>query len=279
MRDGETGTEERRKMMAEVTLYDTTLRDGAQMEGMSLSVHDKLRIAERLDGIGVRYIEGGWPGSNPKDEEFFAQAKSLPLANATLTAFGSTRRANGSAEDDANLRALLESGAPVVTLVGKASEMQASEVLEVPLEENLAMIRDSVAYLRAQGRRVFFDAEHFFDGYAANPEYALQCVRAAADAGAECVVLCDTNGGDAAGGRVRGGERRRRSAGLRGGDSLPQRRGRRGGEHDRRGAGGRDARAGDDQRLRRALRQREPALRHSEPETETRHRRRGPTSR
>ena len=181
--------------MAEVTLYDTTLRDGAQMEGMSLSVHDKLRIAERLDGIGVRYIEGGWPGSNPKDEEFFAQAKRLPLANATLTAFGSTRRANGSAEDDANLRALLESGAPVVTLVGKASEMQASEVLEVPLEENLAMIRDSVAYLRAQGRRVFFDAEHFFDGYAANPEYALQCVRAASDAGAECVVLCDTNGG------------------------------------------------------------------------------------
>ena len=181
--------------MAGVTLYDTTLRDGSQMEGVSLSVHDKLRIAERLDQLGVHFIEGGWPGSNPKDEEFFREAKNLNLAHAKLTAFGSTRRANIAAEDDANIQALLDSGAEVVTLVGKASEMQVSEVLEAPLEENLAMIRDSISYLREQGRRVFFDAEHFFDGYAANPEYSLQCIRAAAEAGAEYVVLCDTNGG------------------------------------------------------------------------------------
>ena len=181
--------------MASVTLYDTTLRDGSQMEGVSLSVHDKLRIAERLDQIGVHFIEGGWPGSNPKDEEFFREAQSLDLTNATIVAFGSTRRANTAVEDDANIRALLDSGAPAVTLVGKASEMQVSDVLETPLEENLAMIRESVAYLREQGRRVFFDAEHFFDGYAANPEYSLQCVRAAEEAGAEYVVLCDTNGG------------------------------------------------------------------------------------
>ena len=181
--------------MASVTLYDTTLRDGSQMEGVSLSVQDKLRIAERLDELGVHYIEGGWPGSNPKDEEFFREAQSLALENAVIVAFGSTRRAGAAVEDDANIQALLDSGAQAVTLVGKASEMQVSEVLEIPLEENLAMIRDSVAYLRGQGRRVFFDAEHFFDGYAANPEYSLQCIRAAAEAGAECVVLCDTNGG------------------------------------------------------------------------------------
>ncbi len=181
--------------MASVTLYDTTLRDGSQMEGVSLSVHDKLRIAERLDQLGVHFIEGGWPGSNPKDEEFFREAQGLELTHAKLTAFGSTRRANTAVQDDANIQALLDSGAPVVTLVGKSSEMHVSEVLEVPLEENLAMIRDSVAYLREQGKRVFFDAEHFFDGHAANPEYSLQCIRAAAEAGAEYVVLCDTNGG------------------------------------------------------------------------------------
>ena len=137
--------------MASVTLYDTTLRDGSQMEGVSLSVHDKLRIAERLDQLGVHFIEGGWPGSNPKDEEFFREAKSLNLAHAKLTAFGSTRRANSPVQHDANIRALLDSGAEVVTLVGKASEMQVSEVLEAPLEENLAMIRDSIAYLRRAG--------------------------------------------------------------------------------------------------------------------------------
>ena len=181
--------------MADVKLYDTTLRDGTQMEGISLSVDDKLRIAERLDELGVDYIEGGWPGSNPKDEEFFRQVRTLELAHAKIVAFGSTRRAKTKAADDPNLRALVESGAPAVTLVGKASEMQVSDVLEVGLDENIAMISDSIAYLREQGLQVFFDAEHFFDGYNANPEYALACVRAAAEAGAEYVVLCDTNGG------------------------------------------------------------------------------------
>ncbi|MEX2598396.1 MAG: citramalate synthase [Dehalococcoidia bacterium] len=181
--------------MSNVTLYDTTLRDGTQMEGISLSVDDKLRITEKLDNLGVHFIEGGWPGSNPKDEEFFRRAKDLPLANAQLVAFGSTRHIRNRAEDDANLRALLDSGAPVITLVGKASEMQVTRVLEASMEDNLAMIRESVEYLRAQGRRVFFDAEHFFDGYRENPEYALACVRTAAEAGAEYVILCDTNGG------------------------------------------------------------------------------------
>ena len=181
--------------MSQVVLYDTTLRDGAQMEGISLSVADKLRITTKLDELGVHFIEGGWPGSNPKDDEFFRQTQSLQLVHATLTAFGSTRRAGGSAEADANLRALLDSGAPVLTLVGKTWDMQVERVLETSLEENLNMVRDSISFLIDQGRRVFFDAEHFFDGYQANPAYALACVNGAAEAGAEFVVLCDTNGG------------------------------------------------------------------------------------
>ena len=181
--------------MSGIKLYDTTLRDGTQRQGISLSVEDKLKIARKLDELGVDFIEGGWPGANPKDEEFFEQAKSLSLKHATIVAFGSTRRAKGQAEDDPNLQHLMKSGAQVVTLVGKSSDFHVSHVLETSLEENLAMIYDSVAYLRSQGRRVIFDAEHFFDGYKANPEYAIQCVRSAADAGAECVTLCDTNGG------------------------------------------------------------------------------------
>ncbi|MBM3941141.1 MAG: citramalate synthase [SAR202 cluster bacterium] len=181
--------------MADVKLYDTTLRDGTQMEGLSLSVEDKLRVAERLDRLGIHFIEGGWPGANPKDDEFFRRAKSLRLSEARIVAFGSTRRARGSAESDPQIKALFDSGAPIVTLVGKASEMQVRRVLETSLEENLSMIRDSIEYLRKQGRRVMFDAEHFFDGFAENSDYALACVRAAAEAGAEFVVLCDTNGG------------------------------------------------------------------------------------
>ena len=181
--------------MSNVMLYDTTLRDGTQGEGISLSVEDKLAICGRLDALGVHYIEGGWPGSNPRDAEFFERAKSLRLSNATLTAFGSTRRANISADADANIAALLEAETTVVTLVGKSWDLHVKRVLETSLEENLAMISDSVAYLVERGRRVFFDAEHFFDGYKANAEYAIQAVRAAALAGAECVVLCDTNGG------------------------------------------------------------------------------------
>ena len=181
--------------MPNVYLYDTTLRDGAQGEGISLSVEDKLAVCRKLDELGVHYIEGGWPGSNPRDAEFFERAKSLRLRHATLTAFGSTRHANIDAAEDANLAALLDAETEVATLVGKCWDLHVERVLETSPEENLAMISDSVAFLAERGRRVFFDAEHFFDGYKANAEYALQAVRAAALAGAECVVLCDTNGG------------------------------------------------------------------------------------
>ncbi len=179
----------------QVQLYDTTLRDGAQMEGISLSVEDKLKIAAKLDELGVHYVEGGWPGSNPKDAEFFVRAQSLQLRHARLAAFGSTRRAGAGAADDANLRALLDARTPVVTIVGKANDVHVREVLETTPEENLAMIADSVRFLKEQGRTVFFDAEHFFDGFASDRDYALQCLKAAASAGADGVVLCDTNGG------------------------------------------------------------------------------------
>ena len=184
-----------RSDMLDVTIYDTTLRDGTQMEGVSLSVQDKLNIAEKLDQLGVDYIEGGWPGSNPKDEEFFREIDSLRLSNAQIVAFGSTRRQGVRADQDSNLQALLNSGARVVTIVGKASETQVSDVLGVAHEENLAMISESVEHLKSKGLRVFFDAEHFFDGYDENPEYSLACLKAAAEAGADCLVLCDTNGG------------------------------------------------------------------------------------
>jgi 2-isopropylmalate synthase len=181
--------------MITVQLYDTTLRDGAQQEGISFSVEDKLKIVQKLDELGIDFIEGGWPGSNPKDTEFFAQAQNLRLTHSTLVAFGSTRRSNCRAKEDLNLQALLQAKTRVVTIVGKAWDKQVTRVLETTLEENLSMITDSISYLRAKGLRVFFDAEHFFDGYKDNPKYALQVVVAAAKAGAECVVLCDTNGG------------------------------------------------------------------------------------
>ena len=181
--------------MQQVDLYDTTLRDGTQYEGISLSVEDKLAITGKLDQLGVQFIEGGWPGSNPKDAEFFERAKQLRLTHATLAAFGSTRRANVAVEDDSQVRTLLEAETPVVTLVGKSWDLHVTHILETSLEENLAMIADTISYLVARGRRVFFDAEHFFDGYASNRDYAVQCVKVAADAGAECVILCDTNGG------------------------------------------------------------------------------------
>ena len=181
--------------MITVQLYDTTLRDGAQQEGISLSVEDKLKICQKLDELGIDFVECGWPGSNPKDTEFFVQAQNLRLTHSTLVAFGSTRHANSQAEKDFNLQALLKAKTKVVTIVGKAWDKQVTKVLETTLEENLSMITDSITYLKAKGLRVFFDAEHFFDGYKDNPEYALQVVAAAAKAGAECVVLCDTNGG------------------------------------------------------------------------------------
>jgi len=177
-------------------VYDTTLRDGAQQEGLNLSVADKLAIARQLDELGVGFIEGGWPGANPKDTEFFARAqRELSLRNATLAAFGATRRAGSTAAADPLVRALVDSGAPVVTLVAKSHVRHVEQALRTTLPENLAMIRDTVSFLRGEGRRVFLDAEHFFDGYRADRDYALECVRVAAEAGAEVVALCDTNGG------------------------------------------------------------------------------------
>lgn len=177
-------------------VYDTTLRDGAQQEGLNLSVQDKLVISRHLDDLGVGYIEGGWPGSNPKDTDFFALAqKELELKHATLAAFGATRRAGVVAADDPLIAALRESGASVVTLVAKSHDRHVELALRTTLEENLAMVRDTVTHLRGEGQRVFVDLEHFFDGYRANRDYALEVVRVAAEAGAEVAVLCDTNGG------------------------------------------------------------------------------------
>ena len=177
-------------------VYDTTLRDGAQQEGLSLTVADKLSIARHLDGLGVGFIEGGWPGANPKDTEFFARARrELDLRHAQLAAFGATRRAGVAAADDPLVAALRESGAGVVTLVAKSHDRHVELALRTTLEENLAMVRDTVAHLRAEGQRVFLDAEHFFDGYRANRDYALEVLRTAFEAGAEVAALCDTNGG------------------------------------------------------------------------------------
>jgi len=177
-------------------VYDTTLRDGAQQEGLNLTVADKLVIARHLDRLGVGFIEGGWPGAIPKDTEFFRRARTeLDLRHATLAAFGSTRKAGVKAADDPQVAALRESRAPVVTLVAKSHDRHVELALRTTLDENLAMIADTVRHLRAEGQRVFLDAEHFFDGYRSNPAYALECVRAAAEAGADVIALCDTNGG------------------------------------------------------------------------------------
>jgi len=180
----------------DVLLYDTTLRDGTQREGLSLSVEDKVKIARRLDEMGITYIEGGWPGSNPKDAEFFRRIASAGLRHARVAAFGMTRRANTRSENDANLRALVDAETPVVTLVGKTSALHVEKVLETTRDENLRMIGDSVAYFKKMGREVIYDAEHFFDGSRLDREYALATVKAAAEAGADCIVLCDTNGGE-----------------------------------------------------------------------------------
>jgi 2-isopropylmalate synthase len=182
------------KLTSGIKLYDTTLRDGAQREGIALTVEDRLKIAQKLDEFGMHYIEGGFPGSNAGDREFFKQAAKLNL-KATLTAFGSTRRKHIAAEDDPGLASLIEVGTPAVCIVGKSWDVHVSEALLTTLEENLKMIRESVAFLKRHGREVIFDAEHFFDGYAANPDYALETITAAQEAGADWVVLCDSNGG------------------------------------------------------------------------------------
>jgi 2-isopropylmalate synthase len=180
----------------QVDIYDTTLRDGSQLEGISLTVDDKLRIAEQLDRLGVAFIEGGWPGANPKDDEFFERAKTeLDLSTSTFVAFGSTRRAKGKVDSDPTLTNLVAAGTEVVCIVGKCWDYHVTEALKTTLDEGVAMVADSVEYLVAQAKRVFFDAEHFFDGFKRNPEFSLRVVEAAAMAGAEAVVLCDTNGG------------------------------------------------------------------------------------
>jgi 2-isopropylmalate synthase len=182
-------------MTPDVFIYDTTLRDGSQREGISYSVEDKLKLVQRLDAFGVHYIEGGWPGSNPKDAAFFERVKRLGLKHAKIAAFGSTLRKNAEPENDTNLLTLLAAETPVVTLFGKSWDLQVTDVLVTTLEENLAMIRKSVAFMKAHGRELIYDAEHFFDGYKASPGYALATLRAAAEAGADVLVLCDTNGG------------------------------------------------------------------------------------
>src|SRR5580700_4154221 len=182
---------------ASVDVFDTTLRDGSQQEGLSLTVDDKLRVAEQLDHLGVAYIEGGWPGANPKDDEFFRRAPSeLALATATLVAFGSTRRPRAKADGDETLRKLVEADTSTVCIVAKSWDRHVTDALRVDLDEAVAMVADSVEFLRRRDKRVFLDAEHFFDGYRHNPEFALRVLRAAEEAGAETLVLCDTNGGN-----------------------------------------------------------------------------------
>jgi len=178
-----------------VTIYDTTLRDGTQGTGISFSVLDKIRVAEKLDEFGVHYIEGGWPGSNPKDETFFAEAARREWKHARISAFGMTRRGKIKVEDDEQVKKLIDAKSPAVTIVGKTWPLHVTEVFQVSLEENLAMIADTVAYLKKHGREVLYDAEHFFDSFREDPAYSLATIRAAHDAGADLVVLCDTNGG------------------------------------------------------------------------------------
>jgi 2-isopropylmalate synthase len=178
-----------------IAIYDTTLRDGAQTEGISLSLEDKLRIAAELDKVGIDYIEGGWPGSNPKDLAFFREARKLALKHSRIAAFGATRRAHSKARSDANLAALLESKAKTATIFGKSWDLHVTDVFHTSLKENIAMIHDSVSFLKAKKLEVIYDAEHFFDGFASHPEYALSTVEEAARAGADMIVLCDTNGG------------------------------------------------------------------------------------
>ena len=179
----------------QILIFDTTLRDGAQGENISFSAEDKLRIAQRLDDIGVHYIEGGWPGSNPRDVQFFEMAKDVTFENAKLTAFGSTRKPNISCGEDPNLQALLDAETPAVAIFGKSWDLHVEKVLGTTLKENLAMIRESVAYFKAHGKEVIYDAEHFFDGYKNNPPYAMKTIKAAIDGGADFIVFCDTNGG------------------------------------------------------------------------------------
>ena len=182
-------------MQNKIEIYDTTLRDGGQAEGIAFSVNDKLKIIHLLDELGVDYIEAGWPGANPKDIEVFETAKTLKLKNSKITAFGCTRKANGNTESDFVLNQLIDSGTEIITIFGKTWDFHVEHALCTTLEENLNMIYDSVVYLKSKGKRVFFDAEHFYDGFKNNSDYALKAIEAAYRAGSERIILCDTNGG------------------------------------------------------------------------------------
>ena len=182
-------------MATKITIYDTTLRDGSQTQGIAFTVNDKIKIAQKLDDLGVHYIEGGWPGSNPKDKSFFEKIRKVHLKHAKVAAFGSTRRANIKAADDQNLKELVKSLTPTVTIFGKSWDLHVTDVIKTTLDENVNMIYDSVHFLKKNKREVFYDAEHFFDGYKRNPEYALKTVLAAQEAGADGIIFCDTNGG------------------------------------------------------------------------------------
>jgi 2-isopropylmalate synthase len=181
--------------MTRIEIYDTTLRDGSQGEGVNFSLEDKLLITRKLDELGIDYVEGGYPLSNPKDEEYFARVRELPLSHVQVAAFGMTRRRGIAADADIGMQRLVESNAPIITIVGKSWDLHVSDVLRVTRDENLAMIHDSVAFCRSAKRRAFYDAEHFFDGFKHNPEFALETILGARDAGAEVIILCDTNGG------------------------------------------------------------------------------------
>jgi 2-isopropylmalate synthase len=178
-----------------IYVYDTTLRDGSQREGISFSVEDKVKITRKLDELGVHYIEGGWPGSNPKDIAYFKRIKDVPLKYAKVVAFGSTRRVDRSVDDDPNIKALIEADTPSIALFGKSWDLHVKEVLHTTLEENLKLIADSIGYVKSRGKEVIFDAEHFFDGFKANPQYAIATLKVAQEQGADWIVLCDTNGG------------------------------------------------------------------------------------
>ena len=178
-----------------IRVYDTTLRDGSQAEDISFTLEDKLRIAQKLDELGFHYLEGGWPGSNPKDIQFFQEIKKVPLNHIKVTAFGSTRRARTRVQDDINIQTLLEAQTETVTIVGKTWDLHVKEALQVSLEENLELIYDTLRHLKDHGKEVFFDAEHFFDGFKRNSEYTLKCLESAQSGGVDCIVLCDTNGG------------------------------------------------------------------------------------
>jgi 2-isopropylmalate synthase len=182
----------------QVQLYDTTLRDGVGRHGISFSLADKLKIVKKLDELGIQYIEGGWPGGIPKDTEFFKEVRRMRLEHSQVVAFGSTRHPHSKVDEDENLSDLIDAGTSIVTIVAKSGDLQATHVLEVSPEENLTIIAESIKFLKAQGRTVFMDAEHFFDGYKGNPEYALKTVTDGTGGGSNCVILCDTNGGSLA---------------------------------------------------------------------------------